>query len=552
MRVLRMPSVLAIVAVLLTGGCGARGAETRDPDMIVAGWIAGPDGFNPLTAVGSAAHMAYDQLFTPLVAINGTLRPDWALSLAQRVEIRDGGRRYVLHLRRNARWTDGVPVTSRDVVFSLELGNNPGLLEGNSSDFTLMQSVHALDRYTVELVLSKPSPPFLENALGETLPLPEHLLGKFPPNSAQEAAFVNADADFAQHPVTDGPFRLLRNVPQAYTIFERNPLYWAAPTGTARIAFRVYPQQDSLYAAVDAGEIDVTDIPPNLWRVHQRLRGDHRFVNWPWNVTFLLLPNYHDPQIAWMREPRVKQALMYAIDRGFITRGIMSGQADILNGPVPAFSPYYDRSVQRYGYDPARARAMLQAAGWRLRGGVRVKNGTTMRVTLKTGGATDAVASNIAELIQANLKAVGIECVLDNEEIQTFFEDLHGSRFELALRGVILLPYPDDYKFYDSTQTRANGGYNYGFFSSRDIDRAIEDARTAPDAARGRAALDRYQELASRELPVLYLYSNRLGAAIPRDLGGFDLNPLAPAALPMGMQFWQMHPRAPAARSKGA
>jgi peptide/nickel transport system substrate-binding protein len=182
---------------------------------------------------------------------------------------------------------------------------------------------------------------------------------------------------------------------------------------------------------------------------------------------------------------------------------------------------------------------MLDAAGWHMQGGVRMKDGKAMRLTLKTGGATDAVASNIAELIQSNLKAVGIDCVLENEEIQTFFVDLHNSRFQLALRGIILSPYPDDYLSYYSTQTRANGGYNVGFYSNPQIDRQIVAARTASSPAQARAALDRYQELAAEDLPVLYLYSNRLGAVVPSNLTGYDLTPLAPAALPMGLQFWQ-------------
>jgi len=535
-------------------GCGARAAETRNTSMIVAGWIAGPDSFNPLTVVGSAARMINDQIYTPLVDIGPNLLPRWSTSLAYKVDTNDGGKHYVLHLRRNARWSDGAPLTAKDVVFSLLLGDNPGLISGNSSDFGLMRtnSVRAIDPYTVELRLSSPSPPFLVNALGETLPLPQHILGKYPPLSQAEANFINTNVAFNQHPIVSGAWRIARNVPDSYIILESNPRYWGTKPYLQQIAFRVYPQQDSLYAAVDAGEIDVTDIPPNLWRVHDRLRGDHRFINWPWNVTFLLLPNYHDPQIAWMRDPRIKQAMLYAIDREFIIKGIMSGQADVLNGPVPGFSPYYDRNVRKYAYDPARARAMLDAAGWRMRGGIRVKDGKAMRVMLKTGGATDAVASNIAELIQANFKAVGIDCVLDNEEIQTFFEDLHASRFQLALRGVILLPHPDDYKWYDSSQTRANGGYNYGFYRNPQIDRAIEAARTAPSESSARAALDRYQELASVDLPVLYLYSNRLGAVVPATLSGYDLDPTAPAALPMGLQFWQIHPQGGRRRSKGA
>ncbi|HKU68088.1 MAG TPA: peptide ABC transporter substrate-binding protein [Candidatus Baltobacteraceae bacterium] len=537
-------TLAALAALLLLAGCGARTAETRNTNIIVAGWIAGPQGFNPYVSIGSAATMIEDLIYSPLIDFGPDLKPRWSTSLASKVDITNGGTRYVVHLRHSARWIDGVPITSKDVVFTILLERNPHVISGYTSDFTLMRSIRATDPYTVEILLTKPSPPFLMNALSreDTLILPQHILGKYPPDSEAEAKFVNTNAEFSQHPVTSGPWRILRHVPDAYIVLQRSETYWGPQPRIEQIAFRVYPQQDSLYAAVDAGEIDVTDIPPNLWRVHGRLRGNHKFINWPWNVTFLLLPNYHDPGIGWMRDPTVKQAMMYAINRDFIVRGIMSGQANILNGPIPSFSPYYNRSLKTYGYDPARARRMLDTAGWRLQNGVRMKNGAAMRVTLKTGGATDAVASNIAELIQADFKAVGIECTLENEELQTFFVDLHNSRFQLALRGLILPPYPDDYKYYYSTQTRANGGYNLGFYSNSQIDQAILEARTAPSAAVARTALNRYQELASDDLPVLYLYSNRLGAVVPRNLTGYDLDPLAPAALPMGLQFWRMHP----------
>jgi peptide/nickel transport system substrate-binding protein len=489
-------------------------------------------------------------IFTPLVDMSTeNLRPNWSTSLAYRVDISDSGTRYVLHLRRGARWSDGVPLDAGDVVFALQVGRNPGLLHTNSSDFKLMRSVRAVDAHTVEVRLVKPSPPFLENALGETYALPKHVLDRYAPGSEREANFLNTDTAFTQEPITSGAWRIVRNVPDSYVIIAPNARYWGPKPAIDEIVFRVYPEQDSLYAAAAAGEVDVTDLPPNLWRVRARLRGNRRFVSWPWNVAFTLVPNYHDPSIAWIADPVVKQAMMYALNRSFIVSGIMSGQADVLNGPLPAFSPYYDGNVRKYSYNPAHARRLLDTAGWKLENGIRTKNGKTLRITLKTEGATDAVGSNVAELIQANLRAVGIDCVLENEELETFFSDELHSNFQLALRGVILPAYPDDYKYFYSTQTRANGGFNEGSYSDGQVDSAIESARTAASPAQARAALNRYQMRASEDLPVLYLYSNRLGATVPRNLSGYVLSPLAPAALPMGLQSWKMQPSGAARRS---
>ncbi|MEO6912699.1 MAG: peptide ABC transporter substrate-binding protein, partial [Candidatus Baltobacteraceae bacterium] len=538
---MRQRAFAALAALLLFSGCGARNAETRDPNIVICAWISAPESFNPFTTVSAAATMIQDLIYTKIVDLGPDLRPRWSTSFASKIAITNGGRTYTLHLHSGGRWADGAPITADDLVFSLKLASNTHLLAGNSGDFALLdeRSVRRVDRNTVVFTLSSPSPPFLENALSETFIVPEHLFGHYPPQSQAEATFINSNQVLAHHPFASGAFTIKRVVPDSYLIIEPNPGYWGPKPFLNEIAFRVYPQQDSLYAAVDAGEVDVTDIAPNLWRVHTRLRGNHRAVTWPWNVAFVLLPNFRSRSAPFLRERAVRQAMLYAINRPFIIKGIMSGEADRLNGPIPSFSPYYNRYVPKYPFDPARARALLDEAGWKLQGGVRSKNGAALRFTLKTGGATDAVASNIAELVQANLRGVGIDCRLDNEELQTFFDDIHHSKFEVALRGTILQAYPDDYKDYYSTQTVARGGYNLGFYDNAQVDKAIDSARVAQSKQQARADLNRYQKLAATELPALYLYSNRLGAIVPSWMTGFDLTPLAPAALPMGLQFWR-------------
>jgi len=543
-------AALCAAVTLALAGCGARRAETRDPDLVVAAWIAGPPGLNPLTVTSSAATMIEDIIYSPLIDLDSNMLPRWSTSLAKSVDITDGGKRYVIHLR-PARWSDGQPLDAKDVVFSILVRTNTLVLNPSASDFSLMTSARALDAHTVEVRLSKPSPAFLLDALaGDVLVLPAHLLSKFPPRSQAEATFLTQDSSFAQSPVVSGPYRVLHNVPGAYVTLERNPYYWGKPAYIARVAFRVYPQQDSLYAAVDAGEVDVTNIPPTLWRVHDRLRGPYKFLTWPWNIRFALLINFADPHVPFLKDRTVRQAIMYGIDRMFIINGIMDGQADLLNGPIPTFSTYYDKKTPHYTYDPAKARAMLEADGWKLENGVRRKNGVALKFTLKTGGATDAVASDIAELIQANMRAIGIQCEIDNEELQTYFNDLHQTKFQVALRGRILAAFPDDYLNYDSTQTRANGGNNLGSYDNPQADRLMVTTRTAPSMAIARKALDGWQMLGAEDLPEIWLYSNRLAAVVPSNMTGFGLDPRAPAALPMDVQFWRRIQSTPQARSR--
>jgi len=268
---------------------------------------------------------------------------------------------YIFHLRRGIRFHDGEPLTAEDVVFTFERILSPTGLDGRQSPrlglLGPLQRVEALDDYTVKMTLSAPSPVFLQ-LLVHTQIVPKDYLTRV------------GLAGFVEHPVGAGPFKFVQGRLDGDIVLERFDDYYGGspdlpPVGPAplrRVVFRMMPEPGARIAALLAGEVHIIhEVPPDAVAQLERARGVQVQVAPGTRLYAIEINNRR------LTDPRVRQALNYAVDWETILRELYRGHAHRV---ATAFLPSgfgYDETLQPYPYDPDRARELLREAGYVVR-----------------------------------------------------------------------------------------------------------------------------------------------------------------------------------------
>jgi peptide/nickel transport system substrate-binding protein len=331
-------------------------------------------------------------VFLPLVAENedGELEGKLAESWEHSSDYRD----WTYHLRTDLRWQDGVPVTARDVEFTLEFLTHPEVLEISPK---LIESVTVLNDSTVT-IRSR------EHEAYQTWVVyyPRHLLERLDPRTY-------ADWDFWTHPVGNGPYRYVRHVPNTLMEFEANPDYYRGMPAIRRVVLKFSgdsewsgPVTQLLSGEVDAlGDADPVEIP--------KLARDSRFRVYYWlrPLTHAIYWQSADPLF---QDPLVRRALTLAIDR----RQLLGA----LNLPesLPLYDGVFTQPQFRSGdlpeplpYDPKQAQQLLEDTGWRdLDGdGVRERNGQPFHFTALVSGYLEF--EQAALFVQSQLRSIGVE-----------------------------------------------------------------------------------------------------------------------------------------------
>ena len=310
----------------------------------------------------------------------------------------DGRMTATYRLRRDATWHDGVPVTSKDLVFTYNLAKNPNLPIIDSGPTKLMDAVAAPDDHTFVITFRQPY--YLADSLGLRAfwPLPSHLL-QADYERLDPKEFVNLPYWTTQY-VHAGPFKLAQFSPGTELVFEAYDGYFLGRPKVDRIVVKQFADENAAYASVLAGAIDLT--VDNVLSAEQIFdlkeqwdanNGGSVYIG-TGNIGFASVqfdPSVPDYQPA-LQDKRVRQALYTAIDRAAYADVAIRGRSErvadsILPNDDPLY-PYVKGGMDRYAYDPNRASAMLQETGWR-RGpdGVLVNPAGTRFTVLIRGNA---------------------------------------------------------------------------------------------------------------------------------------------------------------------
>jgi len=489
-------SVVVLVVLGLTlAGC-ARGRP--DGEAIVVALTNSPVNLDPRIAADESSQKAHQLLYSSLVKIADDLRivPDVATSLERTDPVT-----YVATLRSGVHFHNGRELTSEDVVYTFGSFLDPAF-RGRSGAYRLLKSVEARDRYTVVFTLKEP-------------------FASFPINLVMGIVQAGSGDANARTPIGTGPYRLKQFTQDDRLVLEPFDRYYAGRPANTGIVLKVVPDDTMRGLELRNGTVDlvVNDLAPDIaWQL--RAEGDLGVATAPGSDYAYVGLNLRDP-ILGHRE--VRRAIGFAIDREAIVKYLRRGFASVAVGIVPPMSWAFERNVFDFTYDPARARTLLDAAGYPDPDG----DGPLprFRVSLKT--STSEVYRVQAAAIQHDLARVGIAVDVKSTELQTLFADVLRGNFQLYTLQWVGVTDPDMLRrVYHSRQTPP-AGLNRVFYSNPEVDRAIDAAASAIDDEARRALYARAQQLIAADVPYVSLWYKTNIAVFQRDITGVRLSPIA-------------------------
>ncbi len=467
-----------------------------------------PRHFNPALQTGPAQMLIGAQLFgTPLgIDRRWRVRP----GLCEAWSVSEDSRSITLRLRPGLSFHDGRPITSEDLRFSIEAVREH---HPYRALFAPVNGVTLSDDRTAVIRLAEPHPA-LELAMTcvFTPVLPRHVYGDGTPLPAHPRNASNA--------VGSGPFRLVESKPGEHVVLERFERFHDRPR-LERFIVRNYRDVASSLVAFERGEIDV--VSPTDPRDIERIRRVPGIVfdddaGPGFGPLVWLSFNCRHPQL---QDVRVRQAISYAIDREFIVKTLFGGWHQRATGPIPPGRPFYSADVQRYDPDPAKAAALLDAAG--LRPG---PNGMRASFSLDClPGVADMRTT--AEYLKPALAKVGIDVALRvSPDFGTWAKRVSTYQFDLNVDSNWTFgdPVIGVHRAWMSSNIREGVIWtNTHRYENPRVDALLADATKETDRAR-RAALYRdFQRIVVDDAPAAFLYSPRYATAYGRRVADVQL-----------------------------
>jgi peptide/nickel transport system substrate-binding protein len=533
----------ALVAVLTAFGC-RRETVTPKPQppadgplrggRVIVATFADVTTFNDYQSAGEVTESEIIDLLYPTLMVE---QPDYRLHppsftprLATSWDFSPDGRSLTFHLRPDARWSDGVPITADDVRFTFTAQKDPrvGWTDMELKDF--ISDVQVVDPLTVRFVFSRAYPYQLMDANDGHI-VPAHAFGKVPFKRWRTA-------EFEPGLVTGGPFRLAGHTPQQTIILERDPMYWGAPRPYLdRLVFRVLPEIGSQLGQLLSGEVQLVPVVPPAEAARVQGNPDVRLVEFPSRTYGLVFWNNRHPLFA---DGRVRRALSLAINRKALVDTAFQGHARLSNGPVLSSMWAYNMSLPQLPYDPGQATELFAQAGWRPAGSnATLRLGETRFVFDLLYPAGNTMRQQMAVLIQSDLARLGVQVRPVQVEFTSLIARLESGNYDAVIWAWTEATKVDLTALW-ATPGQTEGTDNYLGYSNPELDRVIAAAREETDLARTKALLDRAQALIVEDQPVTFLYEANQLVGVSRHLRGADINA---ASVYFNATDWYWDPR---------
>ena len=388
--------------------------------------------------------------------------------LAKRWTFDEASCTYTFYLEEDVKWHDGEPFTAEDVKFTIEAIMDPDNGSENAPNYEDVEEIAVLDEHTVSFRLSAPNAAFLDYM--SMAALPKHLLEG---EDMQTSAFFRA-------PVGTGPYKLAGwDEGQAITL-ERNEDYFQGPANIGTIIFKIVPDDNAKALQMQAGELTLAHLTPKDTQLFQGKEGYAVYEMETSDYRGILF-NFSNPY--WTENRDLIPAICCAIDRQAILDAVVLGRGVTAYGPLQR-NVYNNEDVERYDYDPARARSLLEEAGCVMgENGFYTRNGQEVGFVLSVG-AGDQVRLDMAQAASQQLQAAGINCTV---EVPAKV-DWGGQMAYLIGWGSPFDADDHTYKVFGTGK-----GANYSGYSNALVDQYLTEARQSDDPAVRKAAYANFQ-----------------------------------------------------------
>lgn len=408
--------------------------------------------------------------------------------LAESVDVAPDGLQYTFTLRQGVKFHDDSELKAADVKYTIDYYRDPANAATIQTAYTGIDSVEAPDDYTVVVKMATVNAASLVTwATNPIIHSAHH----------QEVG----DATYSTSPIGTGPFKVKEWKASEYTELEAFDDYFKGRPSIDLIRMDVVPEDAVRKAALDTGDAD-SSAWPLLVEDSLALEQDPNFkvFRTPGDSIKHFPINNEQPYFA---DKRCRQALMYALDRQRIIDDLWNGAAEVAHSNIPPGSQYYKADLKQYEFDPEKAKALLDEAGWTEGAdGIREKDGTKFAFTC-TVKAGDQARKAIAELAQQLFKDVGVDMQLAEAPVAEILEAMRGGTMEMSIfnwtyNSGVLEP--------DATDTLSSvGGNNFPHFKNAEMDELCSQGLQKVDPAERKPIYDRIQEIFAEEVPVLYL-----------------------------------------------
>lgn len=436
-------------------------------------------------------------------------------------------------LRHNIKWQDGQPLTCDDLKFTWQVVMNPKTNVATTDGYKDIKDIDCSDPYVAVVHMKRLYAPYLEQLWGvngNAPILPKHLLA-----AANASGSIN-EASYNAMPIGSGPFKVVEWQRGTEVRLQANPNYFMGKPKLNEVIFRIMPDENTMETQLQTHEIDMIARGTGLkWPRYQQLASAPNS-----GLTAIRIDTYIFGHIDFnLQRPifsdvNVRTALAYATNRAEIINKIQHGSAiPAETDQSPKLSWAYTDNITHHPFDPAKARQILDADGWKVGpGGIRVKNGQKLEFDLST--QTESTSGRaIQTLLQNEWHDVGVQADVKNYSTAQMFVNgsagvLEGGHYDAAIYSWVAASDPDDSSLY-SCDNFGPQGQNTLFWCNRKATAAMKDALQTVDQNRRKADYVIVQQELTKDVPTIIISFTKEPYVYNTDLKGFTASPVISA-----------------------